>query len=101
MPDQGLKTAARRSRSRDLTRPPVAQDRLERRTDGKLDLGFKKPRRDGTRAFVLELGSTAPAFPHVALDAAGLPPNWRLQLRAAAQLRQAQTNRLHPGAEAV
>ena len=32
----------------------VAQDRLERRGDGKLELTFKKPWRDGTRALVLE-----------------------------------------------
>ena len=37
-----------------ITRPPVAQDRLERRSDGKLELSFKKPWRDGTRALVLE-----------------------------------------------
>ena len=37
-----------------ITRPPVAQDRLERRTDAKLELSFKKPWRDGTRALVLE-----------------------------------------------
>ena len=37
-----------------ITRPPVAQDRLERRADGKLELKFKKPWRDGTRALVLE-----------------------------------------------
>jgi hypothetical protein len=37
-----------------ITRPPVAQDRLERRGDGKLELTFKKPWRDGTRALVLE-----------------------------------------------
>ncbi len=37
-----------------ITRPPVAQDRLERRTDGKLELSFNKPWRDGTRALVLE-----------------------------------------------
>jgi len=37
-----------------ITRPPVAQNRLERRSDGKLELTFKKPWRDGTRALVLE-----------------------------------------------
>lgn len=37
-----------------VTRPPVAQDRLKRRADGKLELSFKKPWRDGTRALVLE-----------------------------------------------
>lgn len=37
-----------------ITRPPVAQDRLEQRSDGKLELTFKKPWRDGTRALVLE-----------------------------------------------
>lgn len=37
-----------------ITRPPVAQDHLERRTDGKLELSLKKPWRDGTRALVLE-----------------------------------------------
>ena len=41
-------------RRRYITRPPVAQDRLERRSDGKLELTFKKPWRDGTRALVLE-----------------------------------------------
>ena len=31
-----------------ITRPPVAQDRLERRADGKLELSFKRAWRDGT-----------------------------------------------------
>ncbi|MBX3126315.1 MAG: transposase [Polyangiaceae bacterium] len=33
-----------------ITRPPVAQDRLTRRPDGKLELSFKKVWRDGARA---------------------------------------------------
>ncbi|HMR73481.1 MAG TPA: transposase [Polyangiaceae bacterium] len=33
-----------------ITRPPVAQDRLAWRVDGRLELSFKKPWRDGTRA---------------------------------------------------
>lgn len=37
-----------------ITRPPVAQDRLERRPDGKLELTFKKVWRDGTRALAFE-----------------------------------------------
>jgi hypothetical protein len=37
-----------------ITRPPVAQDRLERRADGRLELAFKHPWKDGTRAVVLE-----------------------------------------------
>ncbi|MBK7583087.1 MAG: transposase [Myxococcales bacterium] len=37
-----------------ITRPPIAQDRLERRQDGRLELIFKKVWRDGTRALVLE-----------------------------------------------
>lgn len=51
-----------------ITRPPVAQDRLARRADGRLELSFKKPWRDGTRALVLE--------PHdlIARLAAAVPP---------------------------
>lgn len=37
-----------------ITRPPVGQDRLERRADGRLELTLKKAWRDGTRALVLE-----------------------------------------------
>ena len=37
-----------------ITRPPIAQDRLERREDGRLELIFKKVWRDGTRALLLE-----------------------------------------------
>jgi len=37
-----------------ITRPPIAQDRLERREDGRLELIFKKAWRDGTRALLLE-----------------------------------------------
>jgi hypothetical protein len=37
-----------------ITRPSVAQERLQQRSDGKLELTFKKPWRDGTRALVLE-----------------------------------------------
>jgi hypothetical protein len=39
--------------ARYITRPPVAQDRLIRRTDGTLLLEFKKAWKDGTRALVL------------------------------------------------
>jgi Putative transposase len=37
-----------------ITRPPIAQDRLTRRTDGRLELELKKVWRDGTRALVFE-----------------------------------------------
>jgi Putative transposase len=37
-----------------ITRPPLAQERLTRRTDGRLELELKKVWRDGTRALVLE-----------------------------------------------
>lgn len=36
-----------------LTRPPMAQDRLQQRSDGKIILGFKRPWKDGTSAVVL------------------------------------------------
>jgi hypothetical protein len=36
-----------------ITRPPLAQDRLARRTDGTLELTLKSPWRDGTRAVVM------------------------------------------------
>ena len=36
-----------------ILRPPVAQDRLERRTDGSLQLALKTPWKDGTHALVL------------------------------------------------
>ena len=37
-----------------ITRPPIAQDRLERLTDGRLELRLKHAWKDGTRALVLE-----------------------------------------------
>lgn len=37
-----------------VTRPPVAEDRLERRADGRFELAFKSVWKDGTRALVLE-----------------------------------------------
>jgi hypothetical protein len=37
-----------------VTRPPVAQDRLERLADGRLELRLKHPWRDGTGAILLE-----------------------------------------------
>ncbi|MBE7484290.1 MAG: transposase [Polyangiaceae bacterium] len=43
-----------------ITRPLVAQDRLERRADGKLELTFKKVWRDGTRALVFEPADLIP-----------------------------------------
>ncbi len=57
----------------DITRPPVAQDRLERRADGKLELSFKRAWRDGTRALVFE-----PADMISRLVAAVPPPRWHL-----------------------
>jgi hypothetical protein len=45
---------------RDRRRVPIAQDRLERRADGKLELGFKKVWRAGTRALVLEPADIIP-----------------------------------------
>jgi len=36
-----------------VTRPPVAQDRLTRRPDGRLELALKSVWKDGTRAIVL------------------------------------------------
>jgi hypothetical protein len=40
--------------ARYITRPPVAQDRLTLRPDGRLELAFKTVWKDGTRALVLE-----------------------------------------------
>lgn len=37
-----------------ITRPPVANERLSLRDDGRLELGFKRAWKDGTRAIVLE-----------------------------------------------
>ena len=37
-----------------ITRPPVAQDRLEQRADGRLELTLKSTWKDGTRAILLE-----------------------------------------------
>jgi hypothetical protein len=37
-----------------ITRPPLAQERLTRRADGRLELELKKVWRDGTRALLLE-----------------------------------------------
>jgi hypothetical protein len=54
-----------------VTRPPIAQDRLERRPDGKLELSFKSVWKDASRGVVLE--------PHdliVRLIAAVPPPRW-------------------------
>jgi hypothetical protein len=56
-----------------ITRPPVAQDRLERRADGRLELGFKRPWKDGTRAVVLEADDLM-----VRLVSAVPPPRWHL-----------------------
>lgn len=56
-----------------ITRPPIAQDRLTRRDDGRLELRLKNVWRDGTRALVFE--------PHdllVRLVAAVPPPNFHL-----------------------
>jgi hypothetical protein len=56
-----------------ITRPPVAQERLSLRPDGKLLLEFKKAWKDGTRALVLSLvgaslrGNRASALSHAAL----------------------------------
>jgi hypothetical protein len=62
-----------KSLKRDITRPPVAQDRLERRPDGKLELSFKRAWRDGTRALVFEPADIIPR-----LVAAVPPPRWHL-----------------------
>ncbi|MCC6216492.1 MAG: transposase [Polyangiaceae bacterium] len=43
-----------------VTRPPVAQDRLERRADGKLPLSPKRAWRAGTRALVFEPADIIP-----------------------------------------
>jgi len=51
-----------------LARPPMAQDRLTRRSDGKLLLRLKKPWRDGTAAVVLS------PFDLIARLAAAVPP---------------------------
>jgi hypothetical protein len=56
-----------------ITRPPVAQDRLERLPDGRLELRLKHPWRDGTCAIVLE-----PDDLLVRLVAAVPPPRWHL-----------------------
>jgi hypothetical protein len=56
-----------------ITRPPVAQDRLERRPDGKLELSFKNVWRDGTRALAFE-----PEDLIARLVAAVPPPRWHL-----------------------
>jgi len=65
-----------------ITRPPVAQDRLERRADGKLELGFKRawrddpwksPTGDGTRALVFEPADIIPR-----LVAAVPPPRFHM-----------------------
>jgi transposase len=37
-----------------ITRPPFSQDRLELRTDGRVELALKRVWRDGTRAVVYE-----------------------------------------------
>jgi len=56
-----------------VARPPVAQDRLERRADGMLELSFKKVWRDGTRALVFEPADLIPR-----LVAAVPPPRFHL-----------------------
>jgi Putative transposase/Transposase zinc-binding domain len=56
-----------------VTRPPVAQDRLERLPDGSLELRLKHAWKDGTRAVVLE-----PDDLLVRLVAAVPPPRWHL-----------------------
>jgi hypothetical protein len=56
-----------------ITRPPVAQERLDQRPDGKLELGFKKAWRDGTRALLFE-----PLDLIARLVAAVPPPRWHL-----------------------
>ena len=56
-----------------ITRPPLAQDRLEQRPDGRLELALKSVWKDGTRAIFLE--------PHdlvVRLIAAIPPPRFHL-----------------------
>jgi hypothetical protein len=56
-----------------ITRPPVAQDRLEERPDGKLELALKSVWKDGTRAIILE-----PQDLVVRLIAAIPPPRFHL-----------------------
>lgn len=56
-----------------VTRPPVAQDRLERLPDGSLELRLKHAWKDGTRAVVLE-----PDDLMVRLVAAVPPPRFHL-----------------------
>jgi hypothetical protein len=56
-----------------ITRPPVAEDRLERLADGRLELRLKHPWKDGTCAVVLE-----PDDLMVRLVAAVPPPRWHL-----------------------
>jgi hypothetical protein len=56
-----------------ITRPPIAQDRLERRADARLELSFKNIWRDGTRALILE-----PADLLARLVAAVPPPRFHM-----------------------
>lgn len=56
-----------------ITRPPVAQERLERLADGRLELRLKHPWRDGTGAILLE-----PDDLMVRLVAAVPPPRFHL-----------------------
>ena len=56
-----------------ILRPPIAQDRLERRTDGSLQLTLKHPWKDGTHALVL-----SPDDLLVRLCAAVAPPRLHL-----------------------
>jgi hypothetical protein len=56
-----------------VTRPPVAQERLECLPDGSLELRLKHPWKDGTHAIVLE-----PDDLLVRLVAAVPPPRWHL-----------------------
>jgi len=56
-----------------ITRPPVAQDRLELRPDGRLELTLESVWRDGTRALILE-----PQDLLVRLVAAVPPPRFHL-----------------------
>jgi len=51
-----------------VMRPPLSQERLQGRTDGRLELDLKNVRKDGTRALVLE-----PEDPLVRLCVCGSP----------------------------
>jgi hypothetical protein len=66
----GRNRAALERLCRYILRPPLAQERLTVRPDGRLELAFKRAWRDGTRAIVLE-----PEDLLVRLCAA-VPPPW-------------------------